>query len=492
MTASEYNPFSNSYDKLMENIGKLEKDVYNMEFDVTNVKGLSLLLSVLEASKKLLRTKNPEVSEDQADKILSPKQVLEQKRQLREQRRKEKEEQQALTKEEKKAISDAEKKKKKDEREKRRQRRIAREQAVIDSYKKMYKEKVKALKKEVINILKSIKEALFALWRDFVDITKRLINCIIQTASAIPGVIIMIAAPPWNIPGAISYTITVIELYLSVIKAIKDILPWFRPLNYLPLVTDKKNLKIIAIIFNPIIVALRAYIWPIKKIMELIGNMLKKLSNYLTSNKENIFRKATRKLKKFGHLYKKYWIHPKTGQIFFNDTGIIPTQKLLRGDDYYPAEGTRKYPCYTFDEEDVDEIQSLLDTFIVGFEDTPSNRVVDYRQVPTETAVEIATAVGVSLNSPSINTFGDNFNFMNFDLGALADELNNIPLPEVFNSEDFTEQDIEDRFIYDIELPDGTIIQNISEEGIEFYKQNYILKYMNTFTQSYELALSLI
>jgi hypothetical protein len=74
--------------------------------------------------------------------------------------------------------------------------------------------------------------------------------------------------------------------------------------------------------------------------------------------------------------------------------------------------------------------------------------------------------------------------FSDIDLRALADELENPDIPEI-NTDDI---EIEDRFIYDIELPDGTIVKNITEEGIDFYRENYILRYMNAFTQSIQAA----
>jgi hypothetical protein len=139
--------------------------------------------------------------------------------------------------------------------------------------------------------------------------------------------------------------------------------------------------------------------------------------------------------------------------------------------------------CSSFDEDDVEEIQGLLDTFIVGFEgDQRRNRVVAYRKKITIDARELAALTG--------KTFDEDYDFSELDLDDIANQLENVQMPEIVTDDDIPDADIEDRFVYDLELPDGTIIQNITEDGIEYYNQNYILKYVNAFTQSVQEALA--
>jgi len=479
------------YDKFLDNMRLFESDIYSTEFDITNIQGLSLLLGTIEAVKKLLRMKNPELTEDQADIIASPKAALEYKRQQREKKRREKEEQQALTKEERQALSAAEKDKKRKEREERRRIREERQKARIEEYKKQFKEKIKELKKQVKQIKQQIKEAAQNLWRGFKDTIKGLITAIVQTTNSIIAISIIIGAPPWNIPQAISLLILIVEQYLGLIKLFKDLLPWLKPFQLLPLVCDKKNLKIIAAIFNPIIQGLRAFWIPIKLLNNLITKTIQKVKDYLNKNKQKIFRKATRQLKKLGHLYRRWFIHPEMkGEISI--VGItIPKPffpGIIRGENRYTPQSTDEYPCWYFQEEDIDEIQGLLDTFVVGFEnDKQRNRVVAFRRKKTPDGKELSTLVG---KGPKI---GDDFDFGDFNFDELTDLFNRIDdgteLPSLNNLEAIED---EDRFIYDIELPDGTLIQNITEEGIEFYQQNYLLKYLNAATASYQQALSLI
>jgi hypothetical protein len=479
------------YDKFLDNLKLLGDDIYSSEFDITNVQGVSLILGVLEATKKLLRMKNPSLSEDQADLIVTPKAALEQKRQERERRRREKEERKALTDDEKKALSAAEKDRKKKEREERARKREERQKQRIDEYKKIFDDLVKDLEKQVIKIINDIKEAAKQLWQEFKNVIKSLINAIIQTASAIAAIVIIIAAPPWNLAQAVSHMIMVVEQYLGLLKLFKDLLPWFKPFELLPLVCEKKNLKIIASIFNPIIQGLRAFWIPIKLLNKLINDLIKKISDYLNRNKASIFRKATRKLKKLGHLYRLWFIHPemKGEKEILGISFTFPFfPGVIRGENRYEPQAEDEYPCWYFEEEDISEIQGLLDNFVVGFEGNKQlNRVVAYRKKKTPGAKELSSLFE---KGPKI---GEEISIDDINLDEIADIFDRldkgIEMPSLENLDTLPD---EDRFIYDIELPDGTIIQNITEEGIEYYQQNYILKYLNAATASYQQALSLI
>jgi hypothetical protein len=208
---------------------------------------------------------------------------------------------------------------------------------------------------------------------------------------------------------------------------------------------------------NVLITTLRAYWAPIKLLKELIQKFLNFLGQQLKSLLPGIFRKATRRLKKLGHLYK------------FNLLKLPPD--YTRGDFYPVNEGEgRKYACYSYEDEDIDEIQSLLDQYIIGFEgNKANNRVIGYRIKPNEVPDEF----GFKVND-----------FTEIDFEKLAADLDNFEIPD-FN----VDVEPEEKFIYDIELPDGTIIKNISEEGLDFFKENYVLRYMNAVTQSITDAL---
>ncbi len=475
-----------TYDKFQKQLEGLRQDLATsgINFDAIpplpiDLKGgtASFFPSLKDAAKQMLRQKNPEITKDQADLIFDSEKEIEAKDEEKEKKRREKEEFKALPKEQQEAISEAEKQKRREERDKRRAKRREERRRKIKEYKKIYDQKIEEWKKYAREQLKAIKDSLLAIFTGFIDIVKRLITAIVTTASGIAGIIQIIVAPPWNVANAITQTMKIIECYLNIIKSIQDLNPYFRIFDIMPTFIAKEKLKVISTIFNPIIVGLRAFFIPIKKFNELILKLLKWIQDFLNKRKPGIFRKATKQLKKLGHLYKTWLLHPQMkGKISI--VGIEIPQPFFPGSlrgDFYPSNSEREYPCYAFEEEDVDEIQGLLDTFIVGFEGGPSNRVVAYRRKPSQDATDLAKA--------SLLGLGEDLDFESFDFESIADQFEKLPQVEV---EVETESD--DGFIYDIELPDGTIIQNITEEGVEFYKQNYILKYVNAVSQAIQGA----
>ena len=479
-----------TYDNLLEQLVGLRQDLATSGINFDAIPPLpipgglgiqsgtqSFFPSLKTAAKSMLRHYNPEITKDQADLIFDSEDEIEAKDEEKARKRREKEEFKALPKEQQEAITEAEKAKRREERDKRRAKRRAERRKKVKQYKEIYRQKIKEWEKYAEQRLKEIKDSLLAIFTGFIDIVKRLISAIVMTASGIAGIIQIIVAPPYNVANAITQVMKIIAAYLNIVKAIQDLNPYFRIFDIMPIFIDKNKLRVIASIFKPIIQALRVFFIPIKKFNELILKLLKWIQDFLNKRKDSIFRKATKKLKKLGHLYRNWFIHPQMkGEISI--LGVSITFPFFPGNirgDFYPSDSEREYPCYAFEDEDTDEIQGLLDTFIVGFENTPQNRVIAYRRKPSEDASDLAKTAGLG--------FGDDLDYNSFDFEAIADQFDKLPGVE-------TEIEIEpeDDFIYDIELPDGTIIQNVTEEGVEFYKQNFILKYVNAVTQAIQTA----
>jgi hypothetical protein len=433
-----------NFDTFLENLAGFEDDVYNTEFNITG-----FLLPDKEAVKKLIQSKNPLFTKDQidmmidsAEELIKKKEEIEEKRAKREEEKaKREEEKNSLSKEEKAQIKEEEKAQRKKQRQEEKERRKKELKEQIEAYKEIFKEKIKQMYEEAKNIKQSIKEAAFKLFKELKDLAKKMVMNIIQTASSIPGIITIMSAPPWNIPQAISLALIIVESYLNIISQLKDILPFLTPLKLLPLVTDKANLKKMGAFFNAIVKALRALWIPIKLLNDVIKALIAAVLGFLKKNRSKIFRRATRRLKKFGHLYKFKF--------------SLPFGEFVRG-DYREGESPDGLPCYSYDEDDIDEIQELLKTFKIGDENQYTNRVVAY-------------------NTESEKS--------ERDLEMIQYELDSVSLPDVDNPE----QDLgeEQRFVYDILLPDGSVVKNITEEGIEFYKESYTLTFIDSLTQSF-------
>ena len=494
-----------SFDQMLQSLSGFEEDVYNSEFNVSK-----FLLPDLEAAKKLLMMKNPGFKKEDADMIFDAKDKLLKKMDEVEEKRKEKEEERNLSKEEKQKISAQKKEERKKKRQEEREKRKAQAKQLIEEFKEVYKEKAKELLKQAKDVKQQIKEAAYNLWKELKELVKKLIMTIIQTASSIPAIIITISAPPWNVPKAISYTLVVVESYMNIIKLLKDLLPWLTPLKLLPLVTEKKNLKVLATIFDVIIKALRAFWIPIKFLDKLIKALLAAIGAFLKRNRGKIFTKATRKLKKLGHLYKLNWYDP-TNQSGMPESifAVDDAKRILSGRETkgilrytrglpYPGETDPELPeasvpgCFSYDSDDVDEIQDILRIFEVG-EDTKigkngeqftkqTNRVYAYKTKKSTDAKLLGDVVGYQ--------FSEDQDYTEFDFDDLSDKLDRVvdTLPKIPDDVETSSSSAEEleRFVYDIKLPDGTVIQSISEEGVEAFKTDYILSYYDNVTQTFQ------
>ena len=330
--------------------------------------------------------------------------------------------------------------------ERQRDREIRREnrRKRIRQIKENFKEQLAEFWKEVKDIKKKIIQAASDLFRGFKEMAKDLGMCIVASATSITAITIIFSTPPWNVAQAITIVIEIILSYLKLISKVQAFAPALFPLKLLPFVTDRKNLSIVSSILNPILESVKKLWIPISALNKVISNLIQKLKDLMGSdNKNKIFRRATRKLKKLGHIRKR------DGTISFPipDVGIPgPISNLLkgRGDLQSGEVAIDGSNIYSYDEEDVDEIRSLLDQFVLnGDGSSKSHKVVDFRV-----------------------KFDDS-------LANLEKELEDVEIPVKVSDEDI------ENFIYDVTLPDGTVIKNISEEGIDYFRQNYILKFTN-------------
>jgi hypothetical protein len=460
-----------NFDTFLESLAGLENDIYSTEFDITK-----LMLPDKEAVKKLIGMKNPGFTKDQIDMMIDSEEELIKKKEELEEKRAESREKSSLSREEKAKVKEEEKAKRKKQREEEKERRKKELKERIRAYKEVYKEKVKQIIKEAKNVKQEIKEATFQLITKLKDMAKKIIMSVIQTASSIPAIIITISAPPWNVPKAISYVLIIVESYLNIIKSIKEVLPFLKPLKNLPLVTGKNNLKKVGAFLNVIVKAIRALWIPIKLLDTVIKALIKAITSFLSRNKNKIFRKATKKLKKLGHLYKPSLIK----WLSENDKsfpGIPSPSDLLR--DPPPPFVRGKYrqsdedgnildiPCYAYEDDDIDEVQDLLRTYVIGDENKITNRVVAYKK-------------NKESDDPREKTVDEMLDDLDKLDAQLDDSVDNFP-----DIERLPDSGEEDRFIYDILLPDGTVFKNISEEGVEEFKNIYsTLTFIDFSTQS--------
>jgi hypothetical protein len=390
------------YTKLLSNIDELQNLGFKSEFDLQ-----PYLLSEDEVIKKILLFKNPNMSPEHVDMIVdSEKKSLDKLEKDNEEGLKadDNNSDDAEITEEQKAQRKAEAKKRRDEAKE----RIREEIKVI---KQIYKDKVTELKAQAKALLKEIKMAFYNLVREVKALVKKAITSIVQTTSSIAAIAVIAAAPPWNIPLAISYTMAIVDLILGLISQIKAILPFTVVFEKLNLVMDDSNLSKVCGIINvniEIVLGLWKKLTPLdaliqtllSKILELIGG----------GNKAKIFRKAEKRLKKLGY--------------FNTDNSVYSIDSV----DYRAN-----------DEEDASEVKDILDVFVVVGKDNydKGKNVIDYVN---------------KVDEESLNSLNKGVNI------EVPKDIKEGPL-----------------YIYDVELPNGTVLYNQDDANLEELKRSYTL-----------------
>jgi len=311
------------YKKLLDNIDELQGLGFKSEVDIQ-----PYLLSEDEVAKKLLLAKSPNMSKEDANMIVDSAEKsladLESDDEFNKLTPSEKEEKREQTKE----------------------------------IKRLYRDKIAELKEHAKRILKEIKMAFYNLVREVKILVKKAITSLIQTSSAIAAIVVVIAAPPWNTPLAISYTMNVVDLLLTLISQMKNIIQFTAAFDKLHFVMNGRSLSNVCTIINANIEIVLGLWEKITGLDTLISNLLKKILDLL-SNKERVFRKATRKLRKLGHFRN-------------NDTYNID-DFIVKADN----------------EEDASEAKDILDIFVVDYE---ASRVVDYKNKIDESAIKNMSA----------------------------------------------------------------------------------------------------
>lgn len=308
-----------------------------------------------------------------------------------------------------------------------------------ETTKRVYKEKKKALKEEVKKLKKEIREATFMLSNKQKEASRALQLATTNLSTSLPAALVLATAPPWNIPGAISLLLLVIKSYLDLLAIIQMVVPFFEPTRKLTLVIDSSKLNAVGDILNIPITALLAIFKPISIIQETIQKILEFIKN-LFKNKNKVFKQATKRLIKLGHIAK---INGERGDQYTEIDGEI--LKL--------SDGT-SVTVYAKDESDVEEILSILNQF----------EIQDTRKWGGESHVyKFRKPADIDFDPNNPETLIDSLD------KDINDAFKPVQVPTDLNEYQ--------RFVYNIVLPDGTIIPNISEEGLNYYKSKYDLIY---------------
>jgi hypothetical protein len=404
-----------SFNKFITDLDELERVSYESGFDISK-----FFMSDKEIMKKLLAEKTPELSEEDIE-LMSEAAFSDDENETKDEKR-------ARKKKEKEDLDIIKEQRKEKSKEDKKER--------IKKLKEIYKTKLESLKNEIKELKDKIRSAAFQFFNKFKEVSKAFILALIKTMTSLPGAIAMIVSPPWNVPGAITILLVVIIDYLDILSKIQSIVPFFKPLRGLPTVIEKSKLNEVGLTLDLITLGLKAFYGPILGLKKFIDAIFKFIKSLFGNRKEKIFKQASKKLKKLGHIEKV--LSNKRG----DDRGLFELEPI-------EEVGTKvKVRVYSYDEDDDEEILSLLDQFKISNTQKWGGKqhVSDYRQ--------------------DVNKLISQINKLEADFDSLDKD-------EFIKSIDTSEFD---QFVYDINLPDGTIIPNISEEGLEYYKNKFDLQ----------------
>lgn len=396
------------YQIMQKNVEKIQSLGFQSEFDIE-----PYLLSEKEISKKILKDKNPQLSQSDVDLIVDDEDESIKKME-------EEEELNANTEINDDSLSESEKSIRIEERRKRREERKQKKRRRIQQLKELYKSSMREISETARKMRKQIKIAFYNLIREVKTLLKKSITSLMQISTSIPAISLTVAVLPWNVPLAISFTMVLIDVILVLISQIQSMVGVSSSFDDLPFVTDRKNLSILSGIINSQLLAIVTLFGLLAGLNLLIKTLLGFVNGLNSADsKEKIFRKATKKLRKLGYFDSS------------NDSFIVDGQSI-KADS----------------EEDAYEIKGILDTYQVVGGNGKDGQVVDYKK----------------------NEETKKFNLGDKSLDNLLSELNLKLEPEIIVPTDFEDSNF---YVYDVKLPDGRILLNQTEEDLEELKKIY-------------------
>jgi len=333
----------------------------------------------------------------------------------------------------------------------------------LQERKKIFKDRLTEYIEEVKKIKREIRQAVHRMFAEFFNLAQKLVTGLIKSVQTLIAVIGIIVAPPWNIPNAICLLIIVVEFFLDIIKQLKVVAPILEPLRQLGIVIPPDKLGIVSALLNPVIKFILGLFKPFGKFDVLVGKLMNKLTSIMNddSKKRRVFKKATRKLRKYGYC--------QDGDI----------NKV--------------------DEKDRDEVQGILETYKLGecgsgpgtsqFTINSCNKcIVGYRddEAPDTDDPEENPRAGQKLDAGEFS-LSDSGDFSSIKDGDGNDTTISSQLEEFSKyrniagriSESIENAEETGNFLYDVLLPDGTLLTNQTQSNLDKLKNEYTLLFTN-------------
>lgn len=299
--------------------------------------------------------------------------------------------------------------------------------------------------------------ALFMLSKK--ELINQLASSLTLLSSSIPGIGIMVSAPPWNIPAALSLASLVLDSLNDLISKSVKVIENLSPLKNLFLLLSNEKLMSILRILNPVVSVLMAILDPIEKIKKFILKLIEKIKSLFNSNK---CRKQIRRIKK--------QITKKESELEIKNNELVKKKKEL------------------------DALKKQLSMMI-----SRSSFTLNPPSVNSTIRVSINYLQNtISLSATSLSSLEDDVEEISDDLNDLKEQLAEIEkrcgkrvsieqdmqelnsmVDQVNTESDKWIDSLNFETVYDVLLPDGSTLIGLTEEQLNSLKQEYTIIFNN-------------
>jgi len=307
----------------------------------------------------------------------------------------------------------------------------------------MFQEKLLFIQKNLKMDLQKVKESVTKIAMTQVQLVKDVTNTAILMSSSLSGIAILVAPLSFNIPAAISVVLFVVDSITTIIERVMSILPFLEPLNLLKFLTNFNFPNPVLIFLNTALRIILGILKSITSIKRLIDLLLKALFKLIggkdTCQKQS--KKLNRKIRKK--------VRERNKALGLGRRDKLSNEEARKKSEELDEDSDERDDA----EEAQDEIESYQENL----------RTVCNIKFPDEFSEDLLD--GVEVSDPEE------------DVREILTKLKNVS-SEIPNQVE--------RFVYDAELPDGTVLSGLTEADLESLREkfNIILKTQDGLNQS--------
>lgn len=263
---------------------------------------------------------------------------------------------------------------------------------------------------EARNVKNKVRESFMMMKKEYKELVQDLIKTSIDSANAISAAAILIAPLSFNIPGAIVLILEVISSINKIISKVMAIILHCEPLKLLVLLLPKES-------FESVTSPINAVILGIISILSVVSFFKKLVSKIMSSIKSQ------------------------------TDPANLKNQKQQLKDEI-----SKKG-------KELNDLRSK------------KNQDLDAISKKQEEIAELQERLKIMEKGPDIPSMNDNGEF---DEKSLSEALKKIDIDLTKQQNDIAQLNLQlYDYVYELKLPDGTIVENLSREDIEEFKNKY-------------------